>query len=126
MTRVSAEGYLPLTPVSLGILLALSDEDRHGYSLLKEIERESEGRIRPGTGTLYAALQRLTEEGLLEERSESAEDRRRRMYGITKLGREVARAELRRLARVIELAAEKKLAGGVGRGQRVARVRRAE
>lgn len=103
--------FLPLTPLSLAVLLALADEDRHGYAILKEIEQESEGRIRPGTGTLYAALQRMVDEGLIEETAAGAgEDARRRYYGMTQLGREVARAELRRLARLIELAGEKKLA----------------
>jgi DNA-binding PadR family transcriptional regulator len=106
-----ADSFLPLTPLSLAVLLAVSDEERHGYALLKEIERESEGRIQPGTGTLYAALQRMVEEGLLEESGgpEPGEDARRRYYGITALGREVARAEVRRLARLVELAGEKKL-----------------
>jgi DNA-binding PadR family transcriptional regulator len=109
------DALLPLTPLSLAILLGLAEEDRHGYALLKEIERESEGRIRPGTGTLYAALQRLSDEGLIEERSAPAgDDPRRRYYGITALGRDVARAELRRLRRLLERAAEKKLARGLG------------
>jgi DNA-binding PadR family transcriptional regulator len=106
-----ADTFLPLTPLSLAVLLALSDEDRHGYAILKEIERESEGRIRPGTGTLYAALQRMVDEELLKESggAEPGEDARRRYYGITSLGREVARAEVRRLARLVELAGEKRL-----------------
>lgn len=108
------EALLPLTPLSLAILLALAEEDRHGYALLQEIERESEGRIRAGTGTLYAALQRLSDEGLIEERRAAAGvDARRRYYGITALGREVARAELRRLRRLLDLAAEKKVARGL-------------
>jgi DNA-binding PadR family transcriptional regulator len=108
------DAWLPLTPLSLAILLGLAEEDRHGYALLKEIERESEGRIRPGTGTLYAALQRLCDGGLIEQRGTVAgDDPRRRYYGITAPGREVARAELRRLRRVIELGSEKKLARGL-------------
>lgn len=104
--------FLPLTPLSLAVLLALADEDRHGYAILKEIERESEARIRPGTGTLYAALQRMVDEGLIEESDAAGpgEDARRRYYALTQLGRDVARAELRRLARLIERAGEKKLA----------------
>jgi DNA-binding PadR family transcriptional regulator len=107
------ESFLPLTSLSLAVLLALATEDLHGYAILKEVERESEGRIRPGTGTLYAALQRLTDEGLIAEAAVVAPDGdpRRRYYGITTLGRAVARAEVRRLAQLIELAREKKLAG---------------
>src|SRR5688500_9444100 len=112
MTNV--DPLLPLTPLSLAVLLGLADEDRHGYALLKAIEHESEGRIRPGTGTLYAALQRLSEEGLIAEKDAPAgEDPRRRYYGITAQGREVARAELQRLRRLLDLAEEKKLSRGV-------------
>jgi DNA-binding PadR family transcriptional regulator len=112
-----AESFLPLTPLSLAVLLALADADRHGYAILKEIERESEGRIRPGTGTLYAALQRMVDEGLIEEAVAAAddeEDARRRYYGITALGRQVARAEVGRLARLVDLAAGKRLGVRLG------------
>jgi DNA-binding PadR family transcriptional regulator len=96
--------FLPLTPLSLAILIALATEDRHGYALLKEIERQSGGRIRPGTGTLYAALQRMLEEGTIgpsERRPGPEEDARRRYYAITPLGRAVARAEVARLGRLV-------------------------
>lgn len=112
----AAESFLPLTPLSLAVLLALADAERHGYAILKEIERESEGRIRPGTGTLYAALQRMMDEGLIEESGGVADevDARRRYYGITALGRQVARAEVGRLARLVELAAGKRLGSRLG------------
>jgi DNA-binding PadR family transcriptional regulator len=98
-----AQSLLPLTPLSLAVLLALAGEARHGYALFKEIERQSDGRVQPGTGTLYAALQRMIEEGVIEEaKRPRGEDARRRYYALTPLGREVARAELRRLARVVE------------------------
>lgn len=94
---------LPLTPLSLAVLLALASETRHGYALLKEIERASEGRLRPGTGTLYAALGRMIDEGVIEEVSRpQGEDARRRYYTLTAFGRDVLSAELRRLAGVIE------------------------
>ena len=112
-----AEAFLPLTPLSLAVLLALSEADRHGYAILKEIERESEGRIRPGTGTLYAALQRMMDEGLIEEAVAAADDEvdaRRRYYGITALGRQVARAEVARLARLVDLAAGNRLGARLG------------
>lgn len=105
----------PPTPLSLGILIALADRDRHGYAILKEIERQSEGRVSPGTGTLYAALQRLVEEGLIAEAPEAAEpdeDARRRYYTLTVDGRDVAREESRRLARLVEIAGEKDLLTG--------------
>jgi DNA-binding PadR family transcriptional regulator len=114
--NVKIDDFLPLTPLSLGVLLALADEDRHGYGILKELERESAGRVRAGTGTLYAALQRMTDEGLIEaSRAAGAadDDARRRYYAITTLGREVARAELRRMARMVELGTEKRLVRGL-------------
>lgn len=101
--HIPPERLLPLTPLSLGVLLALANGPRHGYALLKELDRQSGGRLNPGTGTLYAALQRLIDEGLLEETERPAgEDARRRYYGVTDFGREVARAELARLARLME------------------------
>lgn len=94
---------LPLTPLSLGVLLALAQGPRHGYALLKELDRQSGGRLNPGTGTLYAALQRMIDEGLLAEANRpTGEDARRRYYEVTDLGRDVARAELVRLARLME------------------------
>jgi DNA-binding PadR family transcriptional regulator len=105
------ESHLPLTPLSLAVLLALAEEERHGYAILKAVARESEGRVKAGTGTLYAALQRMVDEGLVEESggAEPGDDARRRYYAITTLGRRVAAAEVRRLARLVELAGEKKL-----------------
>jgi DNA-binding PadR family transcriptional regulator len=102
----------PLTPISLAILLALADADRHGYAILKEVERQSDGALRIGTGSLYAALQRLTEEGALAESPDQPgpeEDARRRYYRLTVAGRERAAAELRRMARAVEEARAKKL-----------------
>jgi len=103
---------LPLTPLSMAILLALADRDRHGYGLMKEIERQTDGAVVPGTGSLYAALQRLMEDGLIAESTELPspdQDRRRRYYAITGAGREVARAEARRMLRVLEVAREGRL-----------------
>ena len=104
------------TPLSHAILLALADQDRHGYAILKEIERQSEGRLRTGTGTLYAALQRLTDDGLIAEAPESAEpddDPRRRYYRLTAEGRSEAAEETRRLARLVQVAGEKNLVPGL-------------
>lgn len=109
---MSPESMLPLTPISCGILIALAGEDMHGYALMKEVSAQSEGRLTPGTGTLYAALQRMIEEGLVAEAAPAVgagEDARRRYYAITRFGREVVRAEMARLARMIELGAERKL-----------------
>jgi len=119
ISMVDPADFLPLTPLSLGILLALAQEDRHGYAILKEIERDSGARVRPGTGTLYAALQRMTDEGLIEASAlqpEDGGDARRRYYAITRLGKSVAGAELKRLSRLVALGVEKRLVSRVRTG----------
>jgi DNA-binding PadR family transcriptional regulator len=109
-TNIEPADMLPLTPLSLGVLLALAEGPRHGYALLAELERQSDGRLKPGTGTLYAALQRMIDEGLLEEAKRPAgEDARRRYYEVTSFGRSVARAELKRLAGLMEAAGARRL-----------------
>jgi DNA-binding PadR family transcriptional regulator len=103
MSGSEAQPAAPPSPVTLAILLALTGGDQHGYGILKAVEAQPDAP-RLGTGTLYAALQRLTADGLIAE-SERApvagEDQRRRYYRITPLGREVAGVELARLARIV-------------------------
>lgn len=103
---------LPLTPLSLAILLSLAEEDRHGYAIMKDVEAQTRGEVTVGTGSLYAALQRMVDEGLIEESPEAPdpdEDQRRKYYRVTESGREVSRAEARRLARVLEVAENRRL-----------------
>lgn len=109
--RADPQRFLPLTPLSTSILLAVSEGELHGYGIIKEIERQSGGRQAPPAGSLYAALQRMVEQGLLEETTGPAEadDPRRRYYALTRLGREVARAEMMRMAGLVQLAAERRL-----------------
>jgi DNA-binding PadR family transcriptional regulator len=105
------EAFLPLSPLSTAVLLALAAEDLHGYGIIKEVESQSAGRMVPGAGSLYAALQRMVADGLLREVESPGEpevDRRRRYYGLTELGREVLDAELRRLHRLLALAAQRR------------------
>jgi DNA-binding PadR family transcriptional regulator len=109
------EAYLPLPPATFHILLALVDGERHGYAIMKEVAVRSEGTVHLGPGTLYGALKRLLEVGVVEEGSERADpeagDERRRYYQLTKLGLSVARAEARRLDAVVRAARAKKLIG---------------
>lgn len=99
---------LPLTPLWYNILLAITDEPRHGYAIIKEIESRTRGDLVPATGTVYLALQRLLEEGLIGEvPAEPDKDRRRRRYGLTPLGRDVVAAEARRLAEQVRMAVDK-------------------
>jgi DNA-binding PadR family transcriptional regulator len=97
--------FLPLTPFAFHVLLALADEDKHGYAIIKEVEERSGGQVKLRTGTLYTLLQRLVDESLVEASLPSAagrgEDSRRRYYRLTALGDEVLRAEARRLEALI-------------------------
>ena len=98
---------LPLTPATFHVLLALADEDRHGYGIIQEVEARTGGDLRLSAGTLYSTIQRLLEQGLIVEprrRPGAGGDSRRRYYRITPLGTAVARAETRRLAQLVRIA----------------------
>ena len=106
---------LPLTPAVFHILLALADADRHGYGIAQELAERTEGRVRLGPGTLYGTLIRMTDAGLVAEQPHTgkrAADERRRYYRITPFGRDVAKAEARRLANLVSVAKAKALLGG--------------
>ena len=103
--------FLPLTAPVFHILLALADEQRHGYAILQEIERRSDGAVMMGTGTLYTAVRRMLTSGLID-RSEtrpdpSEDDERRTYYQLTSLGAQVARAEAARMEGLVGLARSK-------------------
>jgi len=110
---VDAERFLPLTPVVLEIAMALAGGERHGYDIMQEVERRTDGRIVLHPGTLYRALARLLEQALIEELDERRDDddERRRYYRLTPLGRAVARAEVERLANQVS-AARRAFRGG--------------
>jgi DNA-binding PadR family transcriptional regulator len=95
--------YVPLSPAALHILLALASEDRHGYGIMREIARQSDGRYKLGPGTLYDNLQKLLDQGIVEERSarSSADDPRRRYYRLSRFGRGLLAAEIARLEGVV-------------------------
>src|SRR5271157_808928 len=98
-----ATSFLPLAPAALHILLSLAAEDLHGYGIMQEIARQSEGRYKLGPGTLYDNLQKLTMQGLVEEsrRPPVHDDTRRRYYRLTSFGRGVLSAEVGRLETVV-------------------------
>src|SRR5579862_4241927 len=110
MTELSreAEALLPLPSATLHILLALADEDRHGYAIIQEVAARTNGALRLSAGTLYRSIQRMLEDGLIVEPRErpapNDDDERRRYYRLTLLGRAVARAEARRLADLVRMA----------------------
>lgn len=105
--REHADHNLPLTPLSFQILVAVADRPLHGYGIVKEIERAAGAPLRSSTGTLYLAIDRLVGEGLLEEVPSA--HARRRNYRLSDLGRATAEAEARRLARLLGVAAGKRL-----------------
>ena len=96
----------PLKPADFHILLALLDRERHGYEIMKEVERESRNTVRLEVGTLYRILARLLDDGLLQE---AGGDGRRRNYKLTALGRRVVKAEAERLAGVVDRLRARKL-----------------
>ncbi len=105
--------FLPLTPVSFEILLALAEDARHGYGVMLEVEQRSHGTTTLRPGTLYRAIGRLLEQGLIEESEvlepDASDDHRRRYYRLTDLGRHVASAEAHRMARAVDAAHAKNL-----------------
>ncbi len=102
------ESLLPLPPATLHILMALAEEDRHGYAIMELVAQRTEGAVRLSPGTLYRSIQRMLEQGLLVEPAERPapedDDERRRYYRITSFGRAVARAETIRLTGLVRLA----------------------
>ena len=98
--------FLPLSPAILHILLALAGEDRHGYAIMQEVARQSEGQYKIGPGTLYDNLQKLLDHGIVEDatRRVSDVDPRRRYYRLTPFGRRVLAAEIERLEDVVRAA----------------------
>ena len=111
------ESQLPLSPAVFHILLALAGEERHGYGIMQEVKFRTEGRVRLVPGTLYGAIKRLLEKGIIEETEERPDpelnDERRRYYQLTDLGYRVSQAEALRLARVVHLAREANLLNGL-------------
>jgi DNA-binding PadR family transcriptional regulator len=110
------DDLLPLPPVTFHILVALAEEDRHGYAIMQDIAQRTDGGLKLGAGTLYRSIQRMLEQGLISEVSArpapEMDDERRRYYRITPFGRTVARAEARRLAQMLKLARASGLAPG--------------
>ena len=105
--------FLPLTPAIAHILLALADQDRHGYGVMQEVERLTDGAAKMGPGTLYGTIKRMLAAGLLEEADErpdpELDDERRRYYRATALGREVLAAETARMQALVTAARAKRV-----------------
>ena len=102
--NTDVDEWLPLSPAALHILLALAGEERHGYGITKEIERQSDGRYKLGPGTLYDNLHKLLEDGIVEECNGIIESSRRRYYRLTAFGRSLLSAEVGRLDKLLRQA----------------------
>jgi DNA-binding PadR family transcriptional regulator len=104
----SPDTLLPLPPATFHILMALADEDRHGYAMIQEVAARTGGKLRLSAGTLYRSIQRMLDQGLIVEPRERPapkdDDERRRYYRLTPYGRRVAEAEMRRLDGLVKIA----------------------
>jgi DNA-binding PadR family transcriptional regulator len=105
------EAQLPLTPTVYHILLALADQERHGYGIMQEVATMTQGRINMGPGTLYGSIKRMLKAKLIEESDErpdpDMDDERRRYYRLSPFGQGVLLAESQRLAALVQVAREK-------------------
>ena len=119
-SRPALRKRLPLAPHLFQILLSLLDRDLHGYALLKDIRDRTQGELKLGTSTLYAALHRLVKEGFLEEAAEEADGSEeaqgppRKVFRITQEGRLLAREEALRIERLHRMVAESPLFEALG------------
>jgi DNA-binding PadR family transcriptional regulator len=115
--RDTRNDLLPLTPPVFHMLLALADEERHGYGIMQDVARQTGGALQLGPGTLYGCLKRMLAAGLVEESDErpdpALDDERRRYYRMTAVGRQVVRAEARRLEGAVNAAREKLVGEGI-------------
>jgi DNA-binding PadR family transcriptional regulator len=104
---------LPLTAGMFQVLIALADGEKHGYAILKEVVRRTEGRVSLSAGTLYTIIRRFVQEGVVAESAErpdpALDDERRRYYRLTEFGRELAKAEAARMESALDMARAKKL-----------------
>lgn len=112
--EVEAAALLPLPTATFHILMAVADEPRHGYAIIQDVSARTNGEMKLGAGTLYRSIQRMLEQGLLDEVRERPapenDDERRRYYRITRFGSVVAKAEIRRLSELLRLARATRLA----------------
>lgn len=108
-----ATDLLPLTPGMFHVLIALADGEKHGYAIIKEVARRTDGAIRLSAGTLYTLIRRFVQEGVIVESAErpdpALDDERRRYYRITDFGRLVAQAEAARMEATLGMARAKNL-----------------
>ena len=115
MAPNDADALLPLPPATFHILMSLTDEDRHGYAIIQDVEARTDGDLRLSAGTLYRSIQRMLEQGLIVEARKrpapALDDERRRYYRITPAGEQALAAEVQRLERTVAIARSKRAFG---------------
>ena len=108
MTDPGFQRRFPLSPAAFSILLALEDGDKHGYTIMRAVDEQSEGAVKILPGTLYNLLKRMLEDNWIEELEErpdpAMDDERRRYYRLTSLGEKVASQEAERLSKLLRTA----------------------
>jgi DNA-binding PadR family transcriptional regulator len=113
MKTNSNDHILPLTPAVFYILLALADQERHGYGIMREVEANTGGELKMGPGTLYGTIKRLLAAQLIEESGSrpdpELDDERRRYYRLTPAGRKALQAETHRLEKLVSVARSKQV-----------------
>ncbi|UCD24535.1 MAG: helix-turn-helix transcriptional regulator [Gemmatimonadota bacterium] len=102
----SPEALLPLSTPVFHVLLSLTEHELHGYGIIQDIERRTDGEVTLSTSTLYGAIKRMMRDGLIERSAErpdpEIDDERRRYYRITAFGKDVARLEALRIERLAQ------------------------
>jgi len=101
LSSAEVSALLPLPQAVFQILVALADQDRHGYAIMQDVAERTAGSLKLSPGTLYGSIKRMLEDGLIVEvdgrQRPREDDERRRYYRITQFGRDLAQAEAERL-----------------------------
>ncbi|HXM43954.1 MAG TPA: PadR family transcriptional regulator [Bryobacteraceae bacterium] len=115
-TLPQPDTLLPLPPATFHILLAVAEQDRHGYAIIQDVAARTNGELKVSAGTLYRSIQRMLEQGLIVETRDrpapDLDDERRRYYRIKPFGAAVARAEARRLTQLVRMARDRGFVAG--------------
>ncbi len=103
----------PLTPAVFHILMALADGEKHGYSIMKDVEKQTGGKLKLGPGTLYGSIKRMLSAGMIDESDErpdpAMDDERRRYYRMSSLGQTILSTECLRLDQAVKIARQKQV-----------------
>src|SRR5687767_9513956 len=117
--RQDPSEFVPLPTATFHILLALREEEKHGYAIMRDVESMSDGAVKIGPGTMYGSIKRMLASGLIEESDErpdpEMDDERRRYYRCTGLGAQVCQVEVERLTKLLKNAFPRGVVPGLGR-----------